>query len=69
MFNRHPRIDILQPDISVGGHCIAVDPLFIVSKTSEEAQLIHTVGKVNDAKPQWAISKVKIAIADFLRQP
>ena len=65
--NRHPRINILQPGPGVGGHCIAVDPWFIVSKTPEEAQLIHTARKVNDAKPQWVINKVKIAIADFLQ--
>ncbi|WP_024589822.1 MULTISPECIES: UDP-N-acetyl-D-mannosamine dehydrogenase [unclassified Pseudoalteromonas] len=65
--NRHPRINILQPGPGVGGHCIAVDPWFIVSKTPEEAQLIHTARKVNDAKPQWVINKVKIAISDFLQ--
>ena len=64
--NRHPRINILQPGPGVGGHCIAVDPWFIVSKTPEEAQLIHTARKVNDAKPEWVINKVKLAIADFL---
>ena len=64
--NRHPRINILQPGPGVGGHCIAVDPWFIVSKTPEEAQIIHTARKVNDAKPDWVIDKVKIAISDFL---
>jgi UDP-N-acetyl-D-mannosaminuronic acid dehydrogenase len=65
--NRHPRINILQPGPGVGGHCIAVDPWFIVSKTPEEAQLIHTARIVNDKKPEWVINKVKIAIADFLQ--
>tara|TARA_B110000211_G_scaffold77303_1_gene90636 strand:- start:11620 stop:12882 length:1263 start_codon:yes stop_codon:yes gene_type:complete len=65
--NRHPRINILQPGPGVGGHCIAVDPWFIVSKTPSEAQIIHTARKVNDAKPQWVINKVKLAIADFLQ--
>lgn len=65
--NRHPRINILQPGPGVGGHCIAVDPWFIVSKTPEQAQMIHTARKVNDAKPQWVINKVKLAIADFLQ--
>lgn len=65
--NRHPRVNILQPGPGVGGHCIAVDPWFIVSKTPEEAQIIHTARKVNDSKPQWVISKVKLAIADFLQ--
>jgi UDP-N-acetyl-D-mannosaminuronic acid dehydrogenase len=65
--NRHPRINILQPGPGVGGHCIAVDPWFIVSKTPIEAQIIHTARKVNDAKPQWVIDKVKLAIVDFLQ--
>ena len=65
--NRHPRINILQPGPGVGGHCIAVDPWFIVAKTPEKAQLIHTARKVNDGKPQWVIDKVKIAITDFLQ--
>ncbi len=65
--NRHPRINILQPGPGVGGHCIAVDPWFIVAKTPDEAQLIHTARKVNDAKPDWVINKVKIALSDFLQ--
>ncbi|KPZ52373.1 UDP-N-acetyl-D-glucosamine 6-dehydrogenase [Pseudoalteromonas sp. P1-13-1a] len=65
--NRHPRINILQPGPGVGGHCIAVDPWFIVSKTPQEAQIIHTARKVNDAKPKWVINKVKLAISDFLQ--
>lgn len=65
--NRHPRINILQPGPGVGGHCIAVDPWFIVSKTPQEAQLIHTARKVNDAKPEWVINKVKLAIVEFLK--
>ena len=65
--NRHPRINILQPGPGVGGHCIAVDPWFIVAKSPEEAKLIHTARKVNDSKPKWVVNKVKIAIADFLQ--
>ncbi|AGB08755.1 UDP-N-acetyl-D-mannosamine dehydrogenase [Vibrio parahaemolyticus] len=65
--NRHPRVNILQPGPGVGGHCIAVDPWFIVSKTPEQAQLIHIARKVNDAKPEWVIDKVKLAISDFLQ--
>lgn len=66
--NRHPRINILQPGPGVGGHCIAVDPWFIVSKTPELAQLIQAARKVNDGKPNWVIDKVKIAISDFLKE-
>ncbi|NGN98461.1 UDP-N-acetyl-D-mannosamine dehydrogenase [Grimontia sp. S25] len=66
--NRHPRVNILQPGPGVGGHCIAVDPWFIVSKTPEEAKLIHTARNVNDGKPSWVLSKVKLAIVDYLQQ-
>lgn len=65
--NRHPRVNILQPGPGVGGHCIAVDPWFIVSKTPEEAQLIHSARKVNDSKPEWVVNKVKLVLADFLQ--
>ena len=64
--NRHPRINILQPGPGVGGHCIAVDPWFIVSKTPEEAKLIHTARNVNDLKPSWVIEKLKLSISEFL---
>lgn len=64
--NRHPRINILQPGPGVGGHCIAVDPWFIVSKTPEESKIIHTARKVNDLKPKWVIDKIKLSIADFM---
>ncbi|HTF96233.1 MAG TPA: UDP-N-acetyl-D-mannosamine dehydrogenase [Cellvibrio sp.] len=60
--NRHPRVNILQPGPGVGGHCIAVDPWFIVSETPAEAKLIKTARIVNDSKPAWVIEKVKKAI-------
>ncbi|WMN61186.1 UDP-N-acetyl-D-mannosamine dehydrogenase [Pseudoalteromonas xiamenensis] len=65
--NRHPRVNILQPGPGVGGHCIAVDPWFIVSKTPDDAKLILTARLVNDSKPEWVINKVKVAISDFLQ--
>lgn len=65
--NRHPRVNILQPGPGVGGHCIAVDPWFIVAKTPEEARLIRTAREVNDAKPEWVIDRVKIKITEFLQ--
>ncbi|WP_404394877.1 UDP-N-acetyl-D-mannosamine dehydrogenase [Stutzerimonas chloritidismutans] len=65
--NRHPRVNILQPGPGVGGHCIAVDPWFIVSKTPEEARLIRTAREVNDSKPEWVLNKVKLAVAEFLQ--
>ncbi|MDO6707169.1 UDP-N-acetyl-D-mannosamine dehydrogenase [Photobacterium sp. 1_MG-2023] len=66
--NRHPRVNILQPGPGVGGHCIAVDPWFIVSKTPDDAKIIHTARLVNDGKPEWVVEKVKMAISDFLQQ-
>jgi UDP-N-acetyl-D-mannosaminuronic acid dehydrogenase len=56
--NRHPRVNILQPGPGVGGHCIAVDPWFIVNRNPEEARLIHTARQVNDSKPHWVVDKV-----------
>lgn len=64
--NRHPRVNILQPGPGVGGHCIAVDPWFIVSKTPEQAKLIRTAREVNDGKLHWVLDKVKVAVADHL---
>ncbi len=61
--NRHPRVNILQPGPGVGGHCIAVDPWFIVAAAPEEARLIRTARTVNDSKPQWVIDKVEQAVA------
>ena len=66
--NRHPRINILQPGPGVGGHCIAVDPWFIVARAPDKAKLIRTAREVNDAKPQWVIDKVK-ASADKFKHP
>ncbi|NYT84341.1 UDP-N-acetyl-D-mannosamine dehydrogenase [Pollutimonas harenae] len=65
--NRHPRVNILQPGPGVGGHCIAVDPWFIVSKTPEQARLIRTARDVNDSKPEWVLNKVKLAVAEYLQ--
>lgn len=65
--NRHPRVNILQPGPGVGGHCIAVDPWFIVSATPDEARLIRTAREVNDSKPEWAINQVSLAVARHLQ--
>jgi UDP-N-acetyl-D-mannosaminuronic acid dehydrogenase len=61
--NRHPRVKILQPGAGVGGHCIAVDPWFIVAGNPKEARLIRTAREVNDSKPHWVVHKVHEAIA------
>ena len=63
--NRHPRVNILQPGPGVGGHCIAVDPWFIVDGSPEQAKLIHVARKVNDGKPEWVVEKVKTAIEEI----
>ncbi len=63
--NRHPRVRILQPGPGVGGHCIAVDPWFIVAAAPEISPLMATARRVNDGKPQWVIEKVRTLAARF----
>ncbi len=60
--NHHPRVNILNPGPGVGGHCIAVDPWFIVDSAPQEAQMIGLARKINDSKPGWVIGKVMTAI-------
>lgn len=62
--NRHPRVNILQPGAGVGGHCIAVDPWFIVARDPINARLIRTAREVNNYKTEWVIEQIKIAVAD-----
>jgi len=57
--NYHPRVDILQPGPGVGGHCIAVDPWFIVDSAPASAKIIRLAREINDSKPHYVISKVK----------
>ncbi len=64
--NRHPRVNILQPGCGVGGHCIAVDPWFIVDSVPDESRLIHTAREVNESKPEWVLSRIDRAIEQFL---
>jgi UDP-N-acetyl-D-mannosaminuronic acid dehydrogenase len=66
--NRHPRVNILNPGPGVGGHCIAVDPWFIVSRAQGAARLIRTAREVNESKPAWVIDKVRRS-ADKFKQP
>ncbi|MET4040509.1 UDP-N-acetyl-D-mannosaminuronic acid dehydrogenase [Bradyrhizobium sp. RT6a] len=61
--NHHPRVNILQPGPGVGGHCIAVDPWFIVEAAPQESRLIRTAREVNDGKPSYVLEKIKTAIA------
>ena len=60
--NRHPRVNILQPGPGVGGHCIAVDPWFIVDSAPDEAKLIRTARLVNDNKPNFVLEKIDKAV-------
>lgn len=66
--NRHPRVNILQPGPGVGGHCIAVDPWFIVDAVPEQAKLIHAARKVNDYKPGYVVDKIREK-ADKFKNP
>jgi len=66
--NRHPRVNILKPGPGVGGHCIAVDPWFIVDSCPEEARLIRTAREVNDSKPEFVINKIR-KVAEAFKQP
>ena len=63
--NRHPRVKILSPGPGVGGHCIAVDPWFIVARNKDTAKLIHAARLVNDSKPEWVINKIKAKAEKF----
>jgi len=67
--NRHPRVNILQPGPGVGGHCIAVDPWFIVSQSPDHARLIRCAREVNDAKPQWVVDKIKATVNALKASP
>ena len=62
--NRHPRVSILRPGPGVGGHCIAVDPWFLVASAPDEARLMRQARLVNDAKPGHVIEKVRAALGD-----
>jgi len=62
--NRHPRVNILQPGPGVGGHCIAVDPWFLVHSAPEQTPLIATARKVNDGKPDYVIAQAEKLIAE-----
>ena len=59
--NHHPRVNILQPGPGVGGHCIAVDPWFIVDSAPNNTPLIQSARKVNDGKPEFIIEKTLVA--------
>jgi len=66
--NRHPRVNILQPGAGVGGHCIAVDPWFVVARDEENSRLIKTAREINDYKTDWVIEKIKSRYVDLFDQ-
>lgn len=66
--NRHPRVSILNPGPGVGGHCIAVDPWFVVASAPEQSRLIKLARNINDGKPGWVLDKVWAAVDSFLAQ-
>ena len=57
--NRHPRVNILSPGLGVGGHCLAVDPWFLVERYQEDASLIHEARVINDGKPRWVMEQME----------
>ena len=63
--NKHPRVNILQPGVGVGGHCIAVDPWFIISEFEENSKLMRTAREVNMEKTEWVIKKIEESIREF----
>ncbi|WP_068471677.1 UDP-N-acetyl-D-mannosamine dehydrogenase [Saccharicrinis aurantiacus] len=63
--NKHPRVNILQPGCGVGGHCIAVDPYFIVSDYPREAQMINKAREINNYKSFWVAEKIQTAKLEF----
>lgn len=65
--NHHPRVNILSPGPGVGGHCIAVDPWFLVDSDKKHARLIRTAREVNDSKPEFIVEKVKEAIKNIAK--
>jgi UDP-N-acetyl-D-mannosaminuronic acid dehydrogenase len=65
--NRHPRVAILQPGAGVGGHCIAVDPWFIIASAPDRTRLIRTAREVNDAKPQFVVAQIRERAERFKR--
>lgn len=62
--NHHPRVNILKPGPGVGGHCIAVDPWFIVSAVPEEAKIVRQAREINDGKPSFVLDKVEKALSE-----
>jgi UDP-N-acetyl-D-mannosaminuronic acid dehydrogenase len=65
--NRHPRVGILRPGAGVGGHCIAVDPWFLIASAPKHAKLIRAARDVNDAKPHYVVTQIHERASRFKR--
>ena len=63
--NRHPRVTILNPGTGVGGHCIAVDPYFIISGYPNESKIIKYSRDINNQKPLWCLNKIEETISEY----
>jgi UDP-N-acetyl-D-mannosaminuronic acid dehydrogenase len=61
--NRHPRVNILQPSAGVGGHCIAVDPWFIIARDPENARLMRAAREVNEFKTDWVVEQISLTVS------
>lgn len=66
--NHHPRVNILQPGCGVGGHCISVDPWFIVNSANGKAKMVEQARRTNDYKSEWVVEKVKNAVLEFEKE-
>ena len=66
--NRHPRVNVLNPGCGVGGHCISVDPWFIVDSANGKAKMIEQARRTNDYKADWVVNKVKAQIVKFEKE-
>ena len=63
--NRHPRVNILNPGCGVGGHCISVDPWFVVDRANGKAKMIEQARRTNDYKANWVVEKIKNKALEF----
>jgi len=63
--NRHPRVDVLNPGCGVGGHCISVDPWFIVDSANGKAKMVEQARRTNDYKADWVVEKIKNKALQF----
>ena len=66
--NRHPRVSILTPGVGVGGHCLPIDPWFLINSFKEDTNLMLTARQVNEGKTRWTIGKIEKKIDEFNRK-